>query len=120
MRPGPFALALICLLLPAMTAAQEGGALPLLRTEDGLDASFAREAVLRGEILSLDRILDVLRGVTRDKIIEIQLEYDDGRLTYEFDLLAPDGHFYEVEIDARDGTILEIEDEDGGDPDDDD
>lgn len=109
MRARP-ALALF-LLIPALALAQEGGPLPRLETEDGLDASFAREAVLRGEILPLDRILGVLRGLTGDQIIEIQLERDDGRLTYEFDLLAPDGHFYEVEIDARDGTILEIEDE---------
>lgn len=90
--------------------------LPPLETEDGLDAGFARAAVLRGEILPLGRILDILRAEFEGEIIEIQLELEDGVLTYEFDLISPEGRVYEVEIEAGSGRIVEFEDG-GGDED---
>jgi len=86
--------------------------LPQLEAEDGLDAAFARAAVLRGEILPLDRILDILRAEFDGQIVEIQLELEEGVLTYEFDILSPEGRLFEVEIEAATGRILEIEDED--------
>lgn len=92
------------------TQAQDAG-LPPIETEDGLDAAFARAAVLDGRILPLDRILDILRADFKGEIIEIQLEYEDGELAYEFDLVSPEGRVFEVEIDARTGAIIEVEDE---------
>lgn len=86
--------------------------LPQLEPEDGLDAGFARGAVLRGEILPLGQILDVLRAEFDGQIVEIQLELEEGILTYEFDILSPEGRLFEVEIDAASGKILEVEDED--------
>ncbi|MTH79792.1 PepSY domain-containing protein [Paracoccus aestuariivivens] len=86
--------------------------LPPLEAEDGLDAGFARGAVLRGEILPLDQILDIVRAEFDGQIVEIQLELEEGVLTYEFDILSPEGRLFEVEIDAASGKILEVEDED--------
>lgn len=101
------------LLLGAFAPAHtQDGILPPLEPEDGLDASFARAAVLRHEILPLDQILDVLRKDHKGEIIEIQLEFEEGILAYEFDLISPDGRVYEVEIEAATGRIIEIEDED--------
>lgn len=88
-------------------------ALPPLQPEDGLDAVFARAAVLRGEILPLDRILDILRADFDGEVVEIQLELEEGVLVYEFDILAPDVRLFEVEIDAATGQVVEVEDEDG-------
>lgn len=89
--------------------------LPPLETEDGLDAAFARAAVRDGRILPLERILDILRAAAEGEIIEIQLELEAGRPVYEFDLIGPDGHVFEVEIDAATGEVLEIEDGAGDD-----
>ncbi|MGP9804112.1 PepSY domain-containing protein [Paracoccus sp. NSM] len=83
--------------------------LPPLQTEDGLDAAFARAAVRDGRILPLEQILDILRDTAEGEIIEIQLELEEGLLVYEFDLIGPDGHVFEVEIDAATGRVLEIE-----------
>lgn len=95
-----------------------GDVLPPLEMEDGLDADFARAAVLRGEILPLERILTVLRSAVEGQIVEIQLEIEDGVLVYEFDLIAPDGHIFEVEIGAATGKILSIGPDDDDEDDD--
>ena len=83
--------------------------LPPVETEDGLDAGAARAAVLHGEILSLERILQIVRREFSGDIVEIQLELEDGALAYEFDILSPDGRLFEIEIDAATGKVLELE-----------
>lgn len=116
----PLILALVLCQVTGTAVAQPViPALPPVETEDGLDAGFARAAVLRGEILPLDRILDILRAEFEGEIIEIQLELEDGVLTYEFDLISPDGLLYEVEIDAATGRVLDVEFEDDEDDHDD-
>ena len=45
------------------------------------------------------------------EILEAELEDDDGRLAYEFEMRTPRGLF-EVEIDAVTGRVIEIEIED--------
>lgn len=51
------------------------------------------------------------------KIVEEDLEKEDGRLQYAFDIRTSDGKLFDVEIDAETGEIL-YADEDGKDPDD--
>jgi hypothetical protein len=110
---------LILMLAPSPPEAQaplsdgdlpSGRPLPPIMTEDGLDAGVARAAVLHGEILSLDRILEIVRREFSGDIIEIQLELEDGALAYEFDILSPDGRLFEIEMDAATGKVLELED----------
>lgn len=107
------ALLLNCLLFHAIAAPAQSqvAAMPPLEPKDGLDAGSARAAVLEGRILPLDQILDILRAGFEGEIIEIQLEYEDDELAYEFDLVSPEGRVFEVEIDARTGAIIEVEDE---------
>ncbi|VDC29192.1 PepSY domain-containing protein [Pseudogemmobacter humi] len=97
--------------LPRPAPAQEAAALPPVEFEDGLDAGFARAAVLRGEILPLDQVLDVLRAHVTGELIEIQLEIEEGVLIYEIDLISPDGRLIEVEIDAATGRLLQLEED---------
>lgn len=106
-------LLLSAALHPAALPGAAAQALPPIETEDGLDAGFARSAVLRGEILPLGRILEVLRAEFEGEIIEIQLELEEGVLTYEFDLISPHGRVYEVEIEAATGKVLEFENGEG-------
>ncbi|NPD16824.1 PepSY domain-containing protein [Xinfangfangia sp. D13-10-4-6] len=91
------------------------GFLPQIGFDDGLDAGVARAAMLRGEILPLDRILAQLRAAFPGEIIEIQLELEDGSFVYEFDILSPDGRLFEVELDAATGQVIEIEEGDDDD-----
>lgn len=115
------ALVLICLIFQVSVAPARSqdpalpSTLPPVEAEDGLDAGFARAAVLDGRILPLDRILDILRSNFDGEVIEIQLEYEENELVYEFDIVSPDGRVFEVEIDAKTGVIVEVEDEDDND-----
>jgi uncharacterized membrane protein YkoI len=52
-------------------------------------------------------------------IIEADLEVEDDNLQYSFDIVAADKSIAEVEIDAGNGKVLDI-DKDGGNSDDDD
>lgn len=100
-------LHIITFLLGSLPTTTE--AIPSLETEDGLDAAFARAAVQSGRIMPLEKILDILRDRIEGEMIAIQLELEEGALIYEFDLISPDDHVFEVEVDAATGQILEIE-----------
>ena len=99
---------LILFLVPvlALTAA------PVLADREDHDR--ARKALERGEILPLSRILDIARADSDGRVIEVDLDRDDGRWVYELDLLTRDGRLLELEIVAASGRIIErdFDDED--------
>lgn len=73
------------------------------------DHARARAALERGDILPL---ADILASATRDfpgKLLEAELEAEDGRLIYELELLAPGGRVVELAYDARTGELLSAE-----------
>ncbi|WP_199258379.1 PepSY domain-containing protein [Paracoccus binzhouensis] len=91
--------------------------LPLVpaRAQDlsGPDFEFARDAVARGEILSLAEVLARLQDSHPGRVIEVELGQDDGMLIYEVELVTQDGRLIDVELDAATGAILDLdEDED--------
>jgi uncharacterized membrane protein YkoI len=80
---------------------------------DSRDHDRARRAMEAGEILPLSQILKVAHAARPGRVIELELERDDGRWIYELELVTPQGRLYEMEIDAATGTVLEIEHEEG-------
>ena len=74
----------------------------------GDDQRRAREAVLSGEFLPLERILEA--ALTRHPGRPISIELDDDE--YEVEILLDDGRIVELEYDARTGRLLEEEFED--------
>jgi uncharacterized membrane protein YkoI len=88
-------------------------AAPALADRDDHDR--ARQALNAGEILPLAEILLAAEAARPGRVIELDLERDDGRWIYELELVSPEGLVYEVEIDAATGTVLEIEHEEGDD-----
>lgn len=76
------------------------------------DHDRAREALARGEILPLSRILAVVEKEVGGRIVEIDLDRDDGRYVYEVEAVAPDGRLVEISIDAATGAILDRDYED--------
>jgi uncharacterized membrane protein YkoI len=46
------------------------------------------------------------------KVIEVELEDEDGKLVYDLKMLSPQGQLQEIEVDAATGNILKIEDDD--------
>lgn len=70
------------------------------------DHDRARRALEAGEILPLSEILKAAETARPGRVIELELDRDDGRWIYELELVTPDGQLYEMEIDAATGTVL--------------
>jgi len=83
---------------------------PVLADDDDQDR--ARRALEAGEILPLSEILAVAEAARPGRVIEVELERDDGRWIYELGLVTPGGRLYEMEIDAATATLLELEEDD--------
>jgi uncharacterized membrane protein YkoI len=66
----------------------------------------ARRALEAGEILPLREILQRIERDTPGQVIEVELEREGGRWVYEIKLLAAGGAIVELEVDARDATVL--------------
>lgn len=65
-----------------------------------------------GEIIALEVILQNARKLHQGKIIEAELESEDGELVYEIELLTPNGRVVELLFDATTGEHLKTEIED--------
>ena len=94
------------LLLPPTAGGPQGGR---------PDYEIARDAVERGEILPLTQLLDILQKAHPGRVVEIDLEFRDGRLSYEVEIVTVDGRLIEVLVDAADGSILEYDEDDDDD-----
>ncbi len=70
-----------------------------------------RSAVQRGEILSMPRILTIAQRRVPGSVVKIELDYEPTGITYEVKILTASGRVREVEIDARTGNIIKIEDD---------
>lgn len=60
----------------------------------------------QGEILSLAAILEMVRPVTGDTILEVEVEHEDFGIAYEIYFLDPQGRRREIYVDARTGEIM--------------
>lgn len=79
---------------------------------DQTEQTKARAALQRGEILPLSRILAIAEKRAPGDVIKVKLEQEDnGRFEYELKVLSKNGRILEIEIDARTGAVLEIEED---------
>jgi two-component system OmpR family response regulator len=62
----------------------------------------------RGDPAAAD-ILDAAEAARPGRVIELDLERDDGRWIYELELVSPEGRLYEMEIDAATGAVLDVD-----------
>ncbi len=67
------------------------------------------ELLRSGDILPLEKILDIIREQVQGQLLEVELEHDDEQLIYELEVLDKQGVVWEIEIDATTGTILKNE-----------
>ncbi|MDI5891752.1 PepSY domain-containing protein [Halomonas rhizosphaerae] len=67
------------------------------------------EAVREGRIVPLPDILDWLEARYVGQVLEVELERDDGRMTYEVEMLGPQGQVVEFEFDAASGQLIGME-----------
>jgi uncharacterized membrane protein YkoI len=75
------------------------------------DHEAARAALSRGEILPLSKILALAAARAPGDVIKVELEDEKGRLIYEVKMLGTDGRVREVELDAKTGAVLKVEDD---------
>lgn len=104
MRPGPLAAAIsLATLLFAFVA-------PFAGASDS-DQDVVRRALEKGELLPLTRILEIAATSVPGDVIKIELEREDGVIIYELKVLTANGRVRELELDARTGKVLKIEDD---------
>ena len=65
-----------------------------------------------GRIQSLESVLEEIRRDYPGRIIEIELDDDDGSYTYELELVDEQGVVWDLEIDAHTGKLLEKKQDD--------
>ncbi len=73
------------------------------------DHDDALAARARGEIKSLDDILQLMKPRKSDRMVDVVLTKRDGRFIYEVTLLTKLGRYRICTVDAKDGTILKDE-----------
>lgn len=66
----------------------------------------------RGAILPLETILDGVLKSYPGEVIEIEFDDDDGQLIYEIKVLTRRGIVLEMDVDAGNGRILDLEEDD--------
>jgi uncharacterized membrane protein YkoI len=72
----------------------------------------ARRLTESGEILPLEDIMQSIQKEQPGRILEVELERDDGLYLYEVEILDAQGAVWEFKLDAKSGKILERELED--------
>lgn len=79
------------------------------------DIARAREGVRAGLFVPLEQVIGWVEAHYHGRLLEVEFEIeeaddDEGEPpTYEVEWLTPAGHVIELEFDARDGKLLEIE-----------
>ncbi len=79
-----------------------------LADDDHLEA---RRLVEAGTIRPLEEILEQIGSQHPGRILEVELEREEGLYIYEIELLDEEGVVWELEIDAQNGELLKTEQE---------
>ena len=80
-------------------------------SQDKADQRAASEALARGEILPIIRVLGIALARVPGDVLKVKLEREPYGFKYEVKVLAKNGRVREVEVDARTGRVIEIEDD---------
>jgi uncharacterized membrane protein YkoI len=94
-----FALALALAPLAGRPAVAEEG-------ESDHDQDRALQALQRGEILPLDKVLTGLSARHPGELIGVELERRGGRWVYEVRLIDGTGRLVDLDVDARTGKVI--------------
>ena len=81
-------------------------AMPYGRLQADEDYREAQRLRQSGKILPLETIVQRAKAVHPGKLLDIELEHDDGRYVYELELLDERGVVWELKYDAATGTLL--------------
>lgn len=88
-------------------------AVALTAIADDIGPNEALRLRQQGEILALEKLLDIALSLYPGaRLLEAELEKDDGVYIYEVELITRDGVVRDIEINAQDGRILKDEEDD--------
>lgn len=73
------------------------------------DHDEAYELLRSGEILPLEKILEISREQVQGRVLEVELEQEDELLIYELEVLDKQGVVWEIKVDAVTGVIIKQE-----------
>jgi uncharacterized membrane protein YkoI len=73
------------------------------------DYQLAKKLRQQGEILPLEKILELARAKKNGEVIETELEKKGGRYIYEVEILDIQGQVWELKLDAKTGKLIKIE-----------
>lgn len=76
---------------------------------DEFDAGQIRLMVRQGQILSLDSILKKHPLLAAERMLDLEVESEHGRIIYEIEVLNKNGGVEEWQIDAESGELLKQE-----------
>lgn len=76
-----------------------------VRADDD-DHERARRAVEAGQILPLRDVLGRLERSYPGRVLEVELERDDGLWIYEVKVLQADGRLFKLKLDAKTAAVL--------------
>jgi uncharacterized membrane protein YkoI len=85
---------------------------PLSIWPDDNDHEEALRLKESGEILPLESILENVRQYHSGKVLEVELEKEQGIVIYEIKILDDDGILWEVTVNAITGQVMAEEEED--------
>ena len=106
-RSSPLAALALRWALPLATLCAAPLLAPLpAAARDSDDQDRARAALAAGEIRPLSDILAEVERRYLGRVIEVELDREDGRWVYELKLLPPSGRVFELEVDAATAALL--------------
>jgi uncharacterized membrane protein YkoI len=82
---------------------------PAFSDNDYEQAQQLREA---GEILPLETILEKLHARHPGKVLEVELENEDGHVIYEIEILDNMGKVWKIKVNAKTGEQIQQEKDD--------
>ncbi len=93
-------------------AALVAASAPAFAGDDDDDRDRARDLRQQNRILPYRQLRRRVLQRFPGRIIDVELENDDGRLVYEIKVVTRRGRVLEIEIDAQSGRFLEVEEDD--------
>jgi uncharacterized membrane protein YkoI len=83
--------------------------IPAARTRADSDSDRARASREAGQTIALQSLVEWVAERYHGRLLEAELEEEDGVLVYELEWLTPQSSVLEFEFDAHSGRLLEAE-----------
>jgi uncharacterized membrane protein YkoI len=83
--------------------------LPAGRAGSDPDSDRARAARAAGRTVALETLVEWVEQRYHGRLLEAELEQEDGALVYELEWMTPESSVLEFEFDAHSGRLLEAE-----------